>query len=162
MGSFGDLVKELRRRRVFREAAVYIVVGWLLIQVLQTGFESRASPSRISAWCGSGSCSASRSWPCSTGSLTPRPLPTHRMGRLRVCAMHQEMHSCHITTKLTSRNRAQRNCGQVDRLVRFSTFIVTYNPTLSRMNAWHLTQAGMELQILRTLSSFRLVGLAIL
>jgi adenylate cyclase len=40
MGSVGDLVKELRRRRVFREATVYIVVGWVVIQFAQAVSET--------------------------------------------------------------------------------------------------------------------------
>jgi TolB-like protein len=44
MGSAGDFLRELRRRRVFREAAVYIVVAWLIIQVAQAAFEGWGVP----------------------------------------------------------------------------------------------------------------------
>lgn len=44
-GSFGSLIAELKRRRVFRVAAVYAVVAWGLIQVADAVAEPLALPS---------------------------------------------------------------------------------------------------------------------
>lgn len=38
MGGFGDLVLELRRRRVFRTAALYIIAAWVALQVAALAF----------------------------------------------------------------------------------------------------------------------------
>ncbi|MCH8867529.1 MAG: hypothetical protein IID58_11820 [Proteobacteria bacterium] len=44
MPGLGEIVRELRRRRVFRTAAIYIVGVWVLLEVIALAFQSFGIP----------------------------------------------------------------------------------------------------------------------
>ena len=42
--AMGDFLKELRRRNIFKVATVYIIVGWLLVQIADIAAENFSAP----------------------------------------------------------------------------------------------------------------------